>query len=311
MGGVRPRSTSLILCLWAVGGACVGQPLPADQAAEVYARVTNQFGAAIFFKPAQATNADLACQLAPLIIQEVGEGQAPADPLRDQPGTSTISRDVPASSFVIRHSSLAGAAGISNGVGALGPSQPVVYWAGDTVQINGKSHARFSYQWWYSPIQPSGQTALRRQGIRITLDSRAQPAAWEVLADTSGLRLIFISQSLEKAAAAAFGKPLPGRRYSIERDVARTPNVIVPRVIDDGPVAMGPIVYLSAETRDVSTVICRCMPAQVKQFIVTRTFDLTPVDAGATSGPSAPVSWPGDDRVEDRLDKCLRLPEGF
>ena len=104
--------------------------------------------------------------------------------------------------------------------------------------------------------------ALPRQGIRITLDARSQPAAWEVLTDTSGLRLIFVSQSLEAAAAAEFGKPLQGRRYAIERDLGQAPGVVVPRVVDDGPVAMGPIVYLCEGTRNVSTVICRCMPAQ-------------------------------------------------
>jgi hypothetical protein len=357
MGCARTRSANLIFWLCTVGGACAGQLLPANQAAEVYERATNQFGAAIFFKPAQATNAGLACQLAPLIIQEVAQGQAPADPLCDQPGTSTIYRDVPggagtfspkrpaagpgrlgeaslpttrgcatiscdvpASLFVLRPSSVASAPGLSNAVPALDPSRPAVYWAADTVQLNGKSHARFSYQWWYSPRQPSGQpTALPRQGIRITLDSRGQPAAWEILADTSSLRLIFVSQSLEKAAAAAFGKPLPGRRYSIERGLGQTPEVIVPRVIDDGPVAMGPIVYLSEGTRNVSTLICRCMPAQVKQLIATRTFDLTPLDAAdwraflaaaGTTVPSAPALWPGDVRVANRLDECLRLPEG-
>ncbi len=298
-GHARASSISLLWWLCAVGCACAGQPFAADPAAEVYARATNQFAAAILFKPSQATNADLACQLAPLIIQEVSQGGSTEHPPGDHLGTLAL----------------------SNGVPALDPSRPAVYWTADAVQLNGKSHARISYEWWCSAPQPSGRpTALHRQGVRITLDTRGHPATWEILADTSGLRLIFISRGLEKAAAAAFDKPSPGRRYSIERDLAQTPNVIVPRVIDDSSVTMGPIVYLSLDTHNVTTLICRCMPAQVKQITATRPFDLTPLDAAdsrafpavpGTTVPTSPVSWPGDERVENRLDKCLRLPEAF
>jgi len=286
-------------CLCAVSGACAGQPLPAKLAAEIYARATNQFGAAVFLKPTQTTNTDLPCQLAPLIIQEVASGQTSAPSLRDQFGTL----------------------GLSNGVPAIESSRPAVGWTTDSVQLNGRPHARFSYQWCYPPSPARDQRpALPRQGIRITLDSRGQPAIWEILADTSGLRLIFVSQSLEAAAAAEFGKPLPGRRHSIERSLEQAPSVVVARAIDDGPQAMGPIVYLSEGTRNVSTLICRCMPAQVKQLIATRTFELTALDAAAlsaflatakTDSNTPPAFWPGDERAEDRLDKCLRLPEKF
>jgi len=286
-------------CLCAVSGACVGQPLPAKQAAEVYARATNQFGAAVFFKPAQATNTDQPCQLVPLIIQAVASGQTSDPSLRDQFGTL----------------------GLSPGVPAMDSSRPAVCWAADSVQLNGRPHTRFSYEWCYPPCKaPDQPPALPRQGIRITLDSRGQPAVWEILADTSGLRLIFVSQSLEAAAATEFGKPLPGRRYSIERSLEQAPCVVVARAIDDGPQAMGPIVYLSEGTRNVSTLICRCMPAQVKQLVATRTFDLTPFDGAAlktllatarTISNTPPAFWPSDGRAEDRLDKCLRLPEKF
>jgi hypothetical protein len=286
-------------CLCVVSGACAGQPLPAKLAAEVYARATNQFGAAIFFKPTQATNTDLPWQLVPLIIQEAASGQTSAPSFRDQFGTL----------------------GLSNGVPAIDSSRPAVCWATDSVQLNGGPHARLSYQWCYPPSPATNQRPTSpRQGIRMTFDSRGQPAIWEILADTSGLRLIFVSQSLEAAAAAEFGKPLPGRRHSIERSLEQAPSVVVARAIDDGPQAMGPIVYLSEGTRNVSTLICRCMPAQVKQLIATRTFELTALDAAAlsaflatakTDSNTPPAFWPVDERAEDRLDKCLRLPEKF
>src|SRR5512143_4089936 len=48
------------------------------------------------------------------------------------------------------------------------------------------------------------------------------------------------------------------------------------RALDDSPVVMGPIVYLSAGSRAVSTLICRCMPAQAKKLVSTSTYDLQP-----------------------------------
>ena len=295
----RRRSRVLILCLLAVGGICVGQGIPAKQTLAIYARTTNQFAAAIFLKPTQATNADLACQFAPLIIQQVAAGPLAAALLRDQ----------------------FGAPGVSNVVSVLDPAHPPVYWVADTVPLNGQDHVRLSYQWWYPARNPPVElSALSRQGLRITLDSQDQPAIWEILADTSGRQLVFISQSLEAAAGAEFGKPLPGRRYSIERSLKEAPNVIVPRVIDDGPAATGPIIYLSEGNRNVSTLICRCMPAQAKRLVATRTFDLPPLDADAmnallavagTASNGPPVLWPGDRRSENRLDKRLRLPASF
>ena len=143
---------------------------------------------------------------------------------------------------------------------------------------------------------------------------------WEVLADSAGAELVFVSQSLEAAALAEFGRTLPGRRYAIERGVEEAPKVIIARVLDDGPVAMGPFVYLSAGTRAVSTLICRCMPAQTKKLLATSAYDLLPFQAMAAQPYLAQAKalageqtafWPGDQRSDDRLEHCLRLPSAF
>jgi hypothetical protein len=250
--------------------------------------VTTAFGAAVFLKPAAGSSSGPVFDLAPLLMQEVREGNAPDLADLDPFGTLT--------NF--------------NGATSLDTSRAAIYWAVDSLPINGKSHPRFSYRWCYSvPERRIRPTRLPWQGIRITLDSQAQPAIWEVLADTVGARLIFVSQSVESAAAAEFGKPLAGRRYAVERAIDDAPNVIVPRVVDDGPAAMGPIVYVSARTRDVSTVICRCMPAQVKRLIATRSFDLV-ANPDAAAGALV-ASWPGEGHGEDRLEDWLRLPRGF
>jgi hypothetical protein len=164
------------------------------------------------------------------------------------------------------------------------------------------------------------EPALPLQGVRITLSAAGQPMLWEVLTDCSGAELFFVSQNLEAAAAAEFGKPLPGRRYVIERSMLACPGVIVARLVDDSPVAMGPIVYLNAWTRRVSTLICRCMPAQARKLLATRTYDLLPFEFASTNSlllQAKAVSterlafWPGDHADGNRLEASLRLPESF
>jgi hypothetical protein len=210
--------------------------------------------------------------------------------------------------------------GLTNGLPALDRARPAIYASLDAAQINGKPHTRLTYLWCYSlePVQPGAGLPL--QGIRITLDAAGKPAVWEVLAEDSGAELIFVSQDLESAALAQWGKPLPGRRYAVERNVSESPRVIVARVLEDAPVAMGPMVYLLAGTRSVSTVICRCMAAQVQRLAATRTYELQfcqgtsaePLPVPARTHPgSGTAFWPGDEPAGNRLDRYLRLPEGF
>ena len=291
--------------------------LPADQAhaappyAAIYQRATNEFAEADFFKPAEPKTNDLASSLAPLILQEVNGGKELQSWL-DRFGTLSL----------------------SNGVLVLDRSHPAIYWQADSVQLQGRAHTRFAYVWCYStgaygakrgagtnnlcPGQTEASLAL--QGIRLTLNSAGQPVIWEVLADGSGAELIYISRNLEAAAMAEFGKPLPGRRYTVERSVEEAPNVIVARIIDDGPVAMGPIVYLGAGTRAVTTLICRCMPAQAKRLLGTSVYDLLPFQAMSAQSLLTQVKtlaeeqtafWPGDQPSRDQLEKRLRLPSGF
>ena len=302
-----------VLAVCAVGhvGPCHAQPRAASPYAEIYQRATNEFALALFYKPVEPKAPDLPFFLAPLILQEVSEAKESLL-LPDRFGTLSV----------------------SNGAPVLDRSRPAIYWEADTVQVKGRALARFSYLWCYAPgsLEPQrgqsmGEVApvraepgLPLQGIRITLNSAGQPGIWEVLADSSRAKLFFVSQNLETAALAEFGKPLPGRRFAAERSTEAAPDVVVARVIDDNAVAAGPILYLSADTRSVSTLICRCMPAQARQLVATRTYTLLPFHAAATNSlliqarvrlqvPAA--FWPGDDSDGKRLEASLRLPEAF
>jgi hypothetical protein len=302
---------ALGLCFLGHISGCLAQSQATSPFTEIYQRATNEFAQALFYKPVEPKATDLPFSLAPLILQEVNDAQEP-HLLPDRFGALTV----------------------SNGPPVLDRSRPAIYWEADTVQLRGTARARFSYVWCYAPgaldskrghvlktVVP-GQTApaLPLQGIRITLNSAGLPAIWEVLADSTRAKLFFVSQSLEAAAMAQFGKPLPGRRYAIERSAEEAPDVVIARVIDDGPIAAGPIVYLSSATRAVSTLICRCMPAQARRLLATSTYDLLPFQAAATNSliiqarfllQEQAAFWPGDDPDGKRLEACLRLPEAF
>jgi hypothetical protein len=288
----------LVLVLAGCAGGCASlhpvPPPPALPRAEIYQRATNQFAQADFFKPAEAGTNDLPFTLAPLILQEVNSTTVPPPP-PDRFGAL-----IP-----------------SNGLPTVAPSRPAVCWHADTVTLNGKAHTCLTYLWFCSFDQAEHGAPVPVQGVRLTLNSAGQPVIWEVLADSSGLALIFVSQSLEAVATARFGKPLPERRHAIERSLEEAPNVVVARVIDDGPVAMGPIVYLRTGTCDVSTLICRCMPAQAKTLRTTTVYDLLPLSALPSNlpFPQAPAHtnaqralWFSEAPGSNRLEQCLRLP---
>lgn len=173
---------------------------------------------------------------------------------------------------------------------------PQIHTSKAIVLLNHRWHWQYTYTWHYPP------GPQRSQGVRLTLDSRDTPVIWEILADTSGQQIIYISQALEHAARAEFGPPLPGRKFSIERSLTDSPDVVVANVIEDGPVAMGPILYLHPTSHDVLALICRCMPAQFQNLRDQKDYELLP------PGPEKPEKSPFPPA---RLEQALRLPGRF
>lgn len=260
---------------------------------EIYQRATVDFPEAVLFKPVEPRSNQLSFALAPWILQEV-----------KGPEVTGKSED----SF--------GAVNWSNGAVSVDVARPRVYVWTDSVEMNGKALARVAYLWCYA----DGAKKSEGQGVRLTLDSAGQPAVAEVLADGSGAELVFVSRRLEEAAFKEYGKPLAGRRFSVERSVDKTPSVVVARMYEDGPTAMGPMVYLSKASRSVSTLICRCMPAQAKQLRRTVNYELVEATPFPSDSVLARVRarmgggmafWPGETASDHRLERCLRLPKEF
>jgi hypothetical protein len=163
------------------------------------------------------------------------------------------------------------------------------------VLINNRWHWQYTYTW----QPPTGQQ--RNQGVRLTLDSRDTPGLWEILSDSSGQQILYVSQTLEHAARAESGPPLPGRKFSIERSLDESPDVVVANVIEDGPMAMGPILYLD-DNHDVLALICRCMPAQFQNLRAQTDYELFPPATKQQAESPFPSA---------RLEQHLRLPSRF
>lgn len=142
----------------------------------------------------------------------------------------------------------------------------------------------------------------------FALDDRGFPIVFEVQeSGDGGVGRIFAVRSLESAAAAAFGPPLPGRRFSVEADKACAPNTIVARIVEDGPEPMGPYVYYRpAGTPGVTTLLCRCSPAQVNMFSASQDYQLEIVSPEEFRRITAGIHSPSL-----QLDRRLRIPPGF
>jgi len=185
-----------------------------------------------------------------------------------------------------------------------GVATPTVYFEEGKVQLNGTPHDQVTYVWNSLAFASAKSAAPTVQGIRITLNASGSPVIWELLADDSGGELIFVSQSLEATALKTFGPPLVGRRYAVESSLENAPNAIVARVIEDGPVPMGPIVHLNAGSHNVSTLICRCMPTQARNLLASATYKLRPL---AELNVRPAFDKPGQE-AGSRLTWVLRLP---
>lgn len=277
------------------------RPAPGVRSGELYARAEAEFHSAILYKPRDGDVGGLEAALAPLIVQEIDTGGA------------------------VRVGDRFGAASLeSRGAVLVDTKRPTVYAATGAVSVDGRTHDQVVYWWWYPAERGVSGTQRRAQGIRVTVDQAGFPAVYEVLRPEADNVLVFVSQSLEHAATAHFGPPPAGRRFSVERSVAERAGVTVVRTLDDGPQPMGPIVYLTAGGRAVATIICRCMPSQVRQISETIYYDLVPVGeiraptaeqatGGARRAQRDPFLPPVEGEMADPgwLARSLRLPSGF
>ncbi|HWL94071.1 MAG TPA: hypothetical protein VNT79_11110, partial [Phycisphaerae bacterium] len=117
----------------------------------------------------------------------------------------------------------------------------------------------------------------RWRAIRATIGPDGFPLIWEIMGDDRDLCVLYVSRTLEDAAAER-ERPPPKRRFAAESALGATPSALIARVMDDGPMPMGPFVYLAREDARITTLLCRCSPSQFRDLPETKYFELRPLD---------------------------------
>ena len=260
-------------------------------------------------------------------IYALGDLHLP-DALYYKPAGSVSNLDVYSAPLILQEVQPAGRIGRvrvdKNGRPAIEAGAPTVYYGRSRCTLDGREYEQLSFLWFYAqPIEPAPSSSVPVQGIRITLDSEGLPLIWETLANDQPTRVIFASRRLETLSKQQHGPPPPGRRHSLETALTGEPGAIVARVLEDGPVPMGPIVHLLRDGT-IGTLTCRCMPSQADNFVETLPYDLAPIQELADLGLDD-LDWITDpqgatvylaftlDHAQDLplLSQLLRLPDDF
>lgn len=101
-------------------------------------------------------------------------------------------------------------------------SQPTVYAFGKRIRPGREEHIQLTYLVWY-PRHPRTklidiESAPIDSGvIRITLDNRQQPMLYETVLACGCYHKVFAEAWVESASQQAYGPPVEGKHYSLER----------------------------------------------------------------------------------------------
>lgn len=242
-------------------------------------RAVSSFAQGWMSKPGEAFVEDEAFTMAPLLIHATS-GEAPgSSPTRIGAVTEN-----------------------DNGSVTVDVTRPTLYFSKTTTNIAGQDHDQWAYAWW-NAVSATDPKVASSQGFRMTLDADGSPFLWEVLADTTGARLLFVDRALEEAASAELGPPHPGRDHTLARTHEETPDVLIVRLIESGATPLGPFAYVAEDAKDIHALLCRCMPSQVDEIVGIDEYDLLPLESLEAIGIEA-----GFDTSPDGVEKLLRFP---
>ena len=236
----------------------VGAPPPGE--AGIRAQAARRFASAWLIKPPEHGDTNsLAWRLAPILILEAATNRAPG--------------------------------GLTN------PALRTVFYAERNVVIAGRDYRQVAYFWRPATNLSDAPSRVQPRGIMLTVDSDGWPVLSELLGSIGPSQVFFATQRLERAAAREFGAPLRGRQFALERSLRTAPRSILGLVIEDGPMPMGPMVYLTADQQTITAVLCRCMPSPIESAAGGANYELKRVEwtAEFTAGRRAP-------------EECLRMP---
>lgn len=250
----------LVVVVLAMPGCAVQKVVPLQypsrsmSAEEAYARAEAVFPRAVLYKPRDPSGGMLDASLAPLIVQEVADL-----------GPNALSL----SGFGLVFTAYDGRAHVD-------ASQPTVYVDRRTGFVGGEIRQQVLLAWCHEVTLFREMSTVVCRGLRMTYDTEGYPLAWEVLDPALEADVVFVSDRVETKAGERYGTPVEGCRHHVERLDASEQRTIVARVIDDGPMPMGPYIYLDARRGEVASVLCRCMASQVKEFVATTYYQEVP-----------------------------------
>jgi hypothetical protein len=254
------------------------RPPAPGAAAEIRARAGLRFGLVDFLKPEMETDAGLDPYLAPLFHRELA---GPDDPTHPADLCGRVERD-------------------ADGLLRVDPSRPAVYFERGTARVAGVKREVLAFLWFHAAELPG---ELAPQGVRVTLDPDGLPATFEVLRDSTGLDVVYVTRRVEDAARERFGAPLAGRELAVERALDAAPRTVVAGVSETGPMMLGPYLYLGRGATDVLALHCRCEPARSETVRGNVEYALVPVAELDALGVERPA-WPAAG-----IDERLRLPD--
>jgi len=214
----------------------------------------------------------------------------------------------------------------SEGPAVIDSDKPTVYKASRTIGLAGHQYEQSLYVWWYAKGDGisrgrgrgrEGGSELVPRGIIITFDSEGYPMIWEPYPPTDDWRTLYVSSSLERDVAELLPTLVEGRLHAVESDWKKAPRTFVTRVLSDGPMPMGPYVYLRGTDLRITSVTCRCMDSQIGNYAADFRYEIKPLSDLLDWGcdlAAIGLDWPFsmDDPAAPasvRLDEHLRWPD--
>lgn len=237
----KGRMGRQVLLLWAALPTAIGIAQEESHLLEkTVAKANKKFDRIAVWRPIDDGQDTLMSRYAPVIALEWPEVRT-YDAGQDRIGTVKLSVD--GGTIKVR----------------IDPAEPAVYAYTSQAKIGGRIQQQLNYVWWF-PERPEMTTDDPVAGhidgamLRITLDANDVPVIIESSLNCGCAHEVFVSDNLESAAREAFGSPLVGKRFAVEKHVPGKHDVIVTDTFYPGPSASRPLVLSSAGYHEVCRI---------------------------------------------------------
>lgn len=141
----------------------------------------------------------------------------------------------------------------------IDPTEPTVYSYATLAKIHGRRYRQVNYVWWFPErpkMTPDDPVAGHIDGamLRITLDNNNEPMFVESSLNCGCIHEVFVSDRIESAAREAFGAPLNGKRFAVEKHLPDKHDLVVIHTFHAGSNAGHPLVLSAAGYHEVDQI---------------------------------------------------------